>query len=137
MLIFVYGTLRSGFHNNWMLRRATKVSTAKTVQKMSMAMIGTIPAVTDHPTTHIVGEVWEVDAETLAPIDGLELDCGYVTRTVDVILDRNCEQVSCQIYMMAVHNPRCRISKCGDYTLEVKDQQRLASKIKLDQWTSW
>ncbi len=70
--VFVYGTLRSGQHNAWRLRTATKVCDAETRAEFRLWCFGGWPAVTQGGSTTIRGEVWEVDDNTLAQLDALE-----------------------------------------------------------------
>lgn len=73
-LLFVYGTLREGYHwNSKFLSTSTKVCTAITVESFPLVvgqsyvpyLLGDLPGV-GHP---IVGEVWEVDNVTLQNLD--------------------------------------------------------------------
>lgn len=71
--IFVYGTLRQSFGNHHLLNNARFVGHAKTESKYVMHASGHIPFVSQSQAiSQIVGEVYEVDAQTLATLDRLE-----------------------------------------------------------------
>lgn len=77
--IFVYGTLRQSFGNHHLLSHARFVGHAKTESKYVMHASGHIPFVSQSQAiAQIVGEVYEVDAQTLATLDRLE-GCGVVS----------------------------------------------------------
>ena len=78
-LIFVYGTLKEGFGNHaWYLKgKSKKIGSCKTSPHHSMISLGGFPGVIyGEGHTAIKGEVYEIDEETSAAIDGLE---GYPT----------------------------------------------------------
>jgi gamma-glutamylaminecyclotransferase len=71
--IFVYGTLRSRERNHPLLSAAWFAGQVRTLPAYSMHDLGSFPGVVlaDRGIA-IVGEVYEVDAETLASLDRLE-----------------------------------------------------------------
>lgn len=85
-LVFVYGTLKNGHHNNHLLSGAFYVGKAHTTQpKYQMYHLGSFPAVTDNGDKVIQGEIFEVDTQTLANLDHLEGHPNfYERRLVDV-----------------------------------------------------
>lgn len=71
--IFVYGTLRRGFGNHSFLNQSTFKGNAITVEKFTMFCSGQIPFVSrSQAISTIVGEVYEVDEQTLRNLDALE-----------------------------------------------------------------
>ncbi|MFN5889456.1 MAG: gamma-glutamylcyclotransferase [Bacteroidota bacterium] len=71
--IFVYGTLRRGFGNHSFLNQSTFKGNAITVEKFTMFCSGQIPFVSrSQAISTIVGEVYEVDEQTLRNLDTLE-----------------------------------------------------------------
>lgn len=70
--LFVYGTLKEGHYNNYLLESTTakKVGTTITEPAYTMISLGPFPAVCEGGTTAIKGEVYKVDS--LEPIDTLE-----------------------------------------------------------------
>jgi len=85
--IFVYGTLRKGFGNNRLLKDSRFVGDAVTVRRYGMYASG-IPYVhEDEAFCTVVGEVYEVDIDTLLKLDRLEGHPNFYRRkTVDVCL---------------------------------------------------
>lgn len=84
--LFVYGTLREGYHwNSKFLSSSKKLCDARTVEKFPLVvgtscvpyLLGDLPNVGHQ----IVGEVWEVDEMTLKNLDEYEgIGKGYYTR---------------------------------------------------------
>jgi len=71
--IFVYGTLRQNFANHRLLATSKFLGFAKTESKYVMHCMGAIPFVSkSQAISQILGEVYEVDNETLKAIDQLE-----------------------------------------------------------------
>lgn len=72
--VFVYGSLKKGFGLSSVLRSATGGEEATTVEQFSMVSLGAFPAVvkSDVALTHISGEVYEVDDNTLRVLDEIE-----------------------------------------------------------------
>lgn len=71
--IFVYGTLRQQFGNHHFLSTARFLGDAITQSKYVMHASSSIPFVSQSlAVSQIVGEVYEVDAQTLANLDRLE-----------------------------------------------------------------
>ena len=88
ILLFVYGTLRTGGANHGLLAGARLVGAARTVERYALFVDG-IPFLAPAPAVHRVrGEVYAVDAATLAEIDRLEgHPTWYERRPVAVVLD--------------------------------------------------
>lgn len=74
-LVFVYGSLLSGFGNHRRLEagNAKLVATGRTTERFVMHDMGAFPAcVPDDAGGQILGELYEVDAATLQSLDSLE-----------------------------------------------------------------
>ena len=73
-LVFVYGSLKDGFHNNRILVQSHLVKAdAVTVEaRFTMRSLIRYPAVLEGGTHRVRGEVYEVDPETLKTLDALE-----------------------------------------------------------------
>ena len=73
-LIFVYGTLKSGFHRSNVLSSQRYIGVAKTVPHFEMYHYGTYPAMIEkfQSGTSVYGELYEVDDKTLAVLDEIE-----------------------------------------------------------------
>lgn len=72
MLIFVYGTLKKGFHNHRYLNNSTLLGKAKTKQVYTMTTNGSFPIVQRGGNTVISGEVYKVAPEDIRGIFALE-----------------------------------------------------------------
>lgn len=83
--VFVYGSLRRGFHNHHFLAAATFLGTASTSRIFDLWSLGAFPAVTQPGQFHVTGEVYDVDRDTLSELDLLEGDgVLYKRRRTDV-----------------------------------------------------
>jgi gamma-glutamylaminecyclotransferase len=71
-LVFVYGSLLSGLGNHRLLASARFFGRGITQPVFTMGDLGSYPGVAAGGRTAIVGEVYEVDDETLAGLDMLE-----------------------------------------------------------------
>jgi len=75
MYLFVYGTLKNGFHNHHLLENTEFICSATTKQRYPMVNIEEyFPYLIDDEGEgcHIEGEVYKIGEETLAIIDILE-----------------------------------------------------------------
>jgi len=70
--VFVYGTLLSGEPNHRLLVDAALVGEARTEPVFELVSLGAFPAMVADGRTAVAGEVYEVDAATLAELDRLE-----------------------------------------------------------------
>lgn len=77
VLVFVYGTLKSGYKNNYILEGANYVAKAITSDAYVLLNLGAFPAIVDpsnvdYPPCRVSGELYEVDPLTLERLDYLE-----------------------------------------------------------------
>jgi len=138
-LLFVYGTLRQGGPNHALLAAARLVGAATTAERYALFVDG-IPFLASVPAVHHVrGEVYAVDAATLAEIDRLEgHPKWYERRPVRVVLDGAAKQaraaagpafadapavLTCETYFN--DRPTGALSPNGDYASELR---RMAAK---------
>ncbi len=70
MRIFVYGTLKRGQCNNYLLQTSKLIG--ETTVKGTMYNWGAIPAITLKGNDEVRGEVYEITSETLNRLDVLE-----------------------------------------------------------------
>lgn len=84
--VFVYGTLKRGKHNNYLMSNSKYLGVGVTKRKYAMYEHG-IPYVSQKTqTTEIVGELYEVDRHTLKSLDMLEGHPDwYVRQEVEVL----------------------------------------------------
>lgn len=70
--VFVYGTLLRGEPNHALLKGARFVCNARTPAAFTLVSLGGFPGMLQGGSTAVHGEVWRVDARTLARLDQLE-----------------------------------------------------------------
>jgi gamma-glutamylcyclotransferase len=80
-LVFVYGSLLEGQSNHRWLSRARKVGQACTQAAFDFFSLGAFPGLVAGGHTAVEGEVYEVDAITLAALDRLEGHPSFYRRT--------------------------------------------------------
>ncbi len=68
----VYGTLKKGFHNNYMLKDSQYVGKWNLPPNYTMLNLGSYPGVVPGGNTPVRGEVWEVSEEVLKRLDQFE-----------------------------------------------------------------
>jgi gamma-glutamylaminecyclotransferase len=130
--IFVYGTLRHGLRNHYLLAdgRARLVARGQTDAPMTMhtADVGDSPVLgvpflcAIRRTHHVRGEVYAVDLDTLARLDRLEGHPHIYQRRPVAIRTDDGDVLACEAYFFdgAAHLPA---SPTGDYA-EDCDRQR-------------
>ena len=79
--VFVYGTLRAGEPNHYLLDLRVPVTRARTEAAFELVSLGAFPAMIAGGTTAVVGEVYEIDPVTLAALDRLEGHPRFYQRT--------------------------------------------------------
>lgn len=70
--VFVYGTLLAGEANHGLLASSLLISAARTRATYSLYDFGPYPALVPSGTSEVVGELYQVEAVTLAALDRLE-----------------------------------------------------------------
>lgn len=85
-LVFVYGTLLTKEPNHRLLIRARLVGRARTKPGFELHHLGGFPGMVRGGDGVVVGEVFEVDAPTLAALDRLEGHPRFYRRT-SIVLD--------------------------------------------------
>ena len=102
--VFVYGTLKDGYHNNYYLRGCNKIhSTAISEDKYVLVNSGipyAIPAeyAQDYKPLRILGEIWEVDEDSMEWLDGLEGHPDWYKREVREFVVFGEQKVKAWIY---------------------------------------
>jgi gamma-glutamylcyclotransferase (GGCT)/AIG2-like uncharacterized protein YtfP len=93
-LLFVYGTLKRGFWNHYLLDREEFIGEAETKEKYAMYVSGIPYVVKGEPVSRIKGEVYRVSSETLKLIDRLEGHPNWYRRELITVkvLDRGKER---------------------------------------------
>lgn len=85
--VFVYGTLMRGERNHCFLEGATFCGTAATEPRHRLLDLGAFPAMVAGGRASVAGEIYDVDAGTLAALDRLEGHPGFYRRTAVRLLD--------------------------------------------------
>jgi gamma-glutamylcyclotransferase (GGCT)/AIG2-like uncharacterized protein YtfP len=78
--LFVYGTLMRGEHHHDVMQGAEFVSEAESLPAYELVLIDYFPALLEGGSTRVRGELYRVDAETLARLDLLEEVPHYYVR---------------------------------------------------------
>jgi gamma-glutamylcyclotransferase (GGCT)/AIG2-like uncharacterized protein YtfP len=79
--VFVYGTLLAGEGNHRLLATAPLVGAARTEPTFELRNLGAFPGLVKGGACSVAGEVYEVDAPTLARLDALEGHPRFYRRT--------------------------------------------------------
>jgi gamma-glutamylcyclotransferase (GGCT)/AIG2-like uncharacterized protein YtfP len=77
-----------GLHNHRLLDGARFIAEDRTRPVFTICDLGSFPAMVDGGETAVVGELWEVDATTLARLDALEGHPRWYRRTPIVLVTR-------------------------------------------------
>lgn len=72
MRVFVYGTLLAGESNHHWLRGAERLGEWATPPRFSLYDTGPFPALCDHGTARVKGEVYRINGSQLTQLDQLE-----------------------------------------------------------------
>lgn len=118
MLVAAYGTLRVGHGNNRLFKSvgASHIGSGKTEGFHSMYASG-IPFVHENGgTSQIAVDVFELDADRIGPVDGLEGHPDwYQRRETDIIMDDGSIK-RCWLYFYDVKTPtNLTLIESGDY----------------------
>jgi gamma-glutamylcyclotransferase (GGCT)/AIG2-like uncharacterized protein YtfP len=85
--VFVYGTLLRGEGNHRLLARARLLREARTEATFELRDLGAFPGLVRGGAHAVAGEVYEVDADTLAALDRLEGHPRFYRRTLIALAD--------------------------------------------------
>jgi len=109
-LVFVYGTLKKGFGNHYLLKDAKFLGKARTEKKYKMTANG-IPFVSKKEAiSHIIGEVYEVGDEILRKLDFLEDHPNWYKREKVKVILENGRKLDVWLYFNEVSEGRYLIS---------------------------
>ncbi len=109
--VFVYGTLLADETNASNLRGAARVGMARTTPDFQLVDLGLYPALLTGGNQSVLGEVYAVDAETLAALDVFEgVPTLYHRDRVALVGGRSVE-----LYIYAQQAPHGRPIVCGDW----------------------
>ena len=97
-LLFTYGTLKKGYFNNRLLSGAEFLGTGKTVEKYAMYESGIPFVIKGEVVSHIYGELYRIDTQTLKIIDRLEGHPDWYRREEVGVVTEEGEVVSAWLY---------------------------------------
>ena len=112
--LFVYGTLKKGFKNHYLLReRAVFIGAARTRYKYAL-YAGEVPYVTpDEEVSVIHGEVYLVDGRTLSLLDDFEEHPHEYERSLIPVILEDGREITAHIYFHK--RPEGRLIPSGRY----------------------
>jgi gamma-glutamylaminecyclotransferase len=109
MRVFVYGTLKRGFPNHWLMKDGGGKyrGIGRTLPEFTMISLGVYPGVVPGGETSIRGEIYDVDKSLLDQLDHLEGHPTFYQR-VQVVLE---DQTHAWMYLLPqsfiyVHNKK-------------------------------
>ena len=111
--LFTYGTLKRGFSNNHLLDGAEYVGTAKTLEKYSLLESGIPFVFKGESVSHIYGELYQVNDQTLKVIDRLEGHPEWYQREEVGVLTEDGVTVTAWLYFYP--EKRGKLVKTGRY----------------------
>jgi len=117
-LIFVYGTLRRGSARSIFIRFPRSEFIADAKVSGTLYDLGTYPGLLlDESDSKVIGEVYEVDDETLRELDDFEASSAYLRKQVDIFVGT--QRRVCWIYVPE-QNPQFYLDRTlitsGDWT---------------------
>jgi gamma-glutamylcyclotransferase (GGCT)/AIG2-like uncharacterized protein YtfP len=115
-LLFVYGTLRRGHANHGQLVGCRFVGAGRTAARHAMFVDGFPYLATGPAVHHVRGEVYAVDAATLAVLDLLEgHPSWYERRPVEIVLDAAAEAAANARRALDVFGDAPQVIRCETY----------------------
>ena len=115
VLLFVYGTLMSGYGNNRLLKESYLIGKAETIGEYSLYASGIPYVYPDNKISKIKGELWEVTPQQLPRIDQLESHPNWYQRQIVKV---KCDDkiYDAWLYFMPDSSvTRCELITSGDY----------------------
>jgi gamma-glutamylaminecyclotransferase len=114
--IFVYGTLRQGFHNHHYVRGSLFLGTATTLAQYAMYVAAGIPYVMANEARYrICGEIYRVDATMLAALDRLEEHPHVYCRQEAAVVLKDGRQTLVHVYF--ARSRQGILAATGDFAL--------------------
>jgi gamma-glutamylcyclotransferase (GGCT)/AIG2-like uncharacterized protein YtfP len=126
--VFVYGSLRAGEINHALLESIRPLRLARTEPCFDLVSLGPYPALVRGGETAVVGEVYEVDAETLAELDRLEAHPDFYRREPVRLEDG--EEVLAYLLEPEQVEGAARI-ECGDWTAW---RRSMSEPLQMEMW---
>ena len=121
-LVFVYGTLRKGQRNHYLLDRSKFLGMAKTKKRYALYGDGVPFLSRTRAVSQVTGEVYSVDGATLLNLDRLEgHPDAYKREPAEVVLQDGTE-LSAWIYFC--DTPRGNLIESGDFLQKTSPRRR-------------
>lgn len=102
-IIFVYGTLKKGFHNNHLLESSEFIGDGITIDKYAMfpSICGAFPFVVEsYKNTQITGELYKVNKKVARKLDILEgFPDLYIKKKIGVLCVKSGEIFEATMYI--------------------------------------
>lgn len=99
-LVFVYGSLKAGYHNHHVLANSAFLGTGTTLPAFQMISFGSFPALIQGDKAY-EGEIYQVDNKTFQELDWLEGYPDFYNRHEESIEQANGEMIKCWVYTLA------------------------------------
>ena len=108
-MVFVYGSLKQGFHNHCLLQSSTCMGAGQLHGNYTLLDLGAFPALVhtsgDATPRRIRGEIYNVSSDTLADLDCLEGHPDFYRRVRRLIHMENGTAVRCWVYLYPTPAP--------------------------------
>ena len=109
--VFVYGTLRSGFSNHFIMEPTVKIGNGTTKNKYALYEAGIPYLVEDEKVSNVKGEVYFVDETTFDILDTLEGHPSWYERKLIPVIVEGKEYTAWTYF----NKPNRVLNKSGDY----------------------
>ena len=109
--VFVYGTLRSGFSNHFIMEPTVKIGNGTTKNKYALYEAGIPYLVEDEKVSNVKGEVYFVDETTFDILDTLEGHPSWYERKLIPVIVEGKEYTAWTYF----NKPNGVLNKSGDY----------------------
>ena len=109
--VFVYGTLRSGFSNHFIMEPTVKIGNGTTKNKYALYEAGIPYLVEDEQVSNVKGEVYFVDETTFDILDTLEGHPSWYERKLIPVIVEGKEYTAWTYF----NKPNAVLNKSGDY----------------------
>ena len=112
--VFVYGSLKKGFKNHFLLSDSEYIGSGHTVEKYALYIDKISFVYKKKPVSVIYGEIYLVDANTLANLDRLQYQpTWYYRELVEIMIDGLDSIEICWIYFFS--NQQGSLVESGKY----------------------
>ena len=116
-LLFVYGTLKQGFHNHSLMKGASLIGTGHTVERYAMYKHVVPSVIKGKPISPIQGEIYLIHQSVLDMLDLFEGNPVWNFREqVEVILDADGRRFSAWMYFNDIADGE--LIPTGVYTMD-------------------